>query len=372
MRALVVGGSGATGVLIAQGLAERDYDVTILHRGVHEPAELEAYEHIHADPHFAEPVAEAVGDRSFDVVVLTYGRLKLLAPLFAGRCERLLAIGGMPIYPGYLDPRAEFPQGMPLNAREDDPLADPARMIDPGAAKFAGKMIAAEEAVMEQHRKGAYAASLFRYPAIYGPRSMSLNDWSIVKRVQDDRPFILLPDSGLGIIARCAALNAAWCVLASLDSEEAKGQAFNCADEDQYTLSQWVEMTLSILGAKAELVPLPMQLNWAAAHLLPLGGSTSHHGTLDMAKARQLLGYRDQVKARDALTALIEWRLANPPSESELANWPDPFNYALEDQVRSAIDSMVNALEPVRVRPEVVHSYPHPKEPSLAPDHRGR
>src|SRR5690606_17694030 len=101
MKALVVGGSGATGVLIAEGLAGRGYEVTILHRGVHEPPELEPYRHIHADPHFADPVAEALGDETFDVVVLTYGRLKLLAELFAGRCERLLAIGGMPIYPGY-------------------------------------------------------------------------------------------------------------------------------------------------------------------------------------------------------------------------------------------------------------------------------
>lgn len=372
MRALVVGGSGATGVLLAQGLAARGYDVTILHRGVHEPAELEPYEHIHADPHFAEPVAAALGDHSFDVVVLTYGRLKLLAPLFANRCERLLAIGGMPIYPGYLDPRAEHPAGMPLMAREDDPLADPARMRDPGAAKFAAKMLAAEEAVMEQHRRGAYVASLFRYPAIYGPRSMSLNDWSIIKRVRDGRPFILLPNGGLGVIARCAAENAAWCVLAALDTDAAAGQAFNCADEDQYTLGQWVELTLEILGANTGLVPLPVQLNWAAAHLLPLGGSTADHGVLDISKARQLLGYRDQVKARDALAASIEWRLANPPTGQELANWPDPFDYALEDRVRAEIDRMVQDLEPVRRSPEVVHPYPHPKEPGLTPDHRGR
>lgn len=372
MKALVVGGSGATGVLIAQGLAHRGYAVTILHRGVHEPPELEPFVHIHADPHFAGPVAEAIGEATYDVVVVTYGRLGLLAPLFAHRCARLLAIGGMPIYPGYLDPMSEAPSGMPLLAREEGPLADPSTMRDPGAARFAGKMLAAEAAVMKQHARGAYAATVFRYPAVYGPRGMSLNDWSIIQRVQDRRDFILLPNAGLGIITRCAAINAAWCVLASLDRKEAEGQAFNCADEDQYTLGQWVEMTLSVLGASPELVPLPAQLNWAAAHLLPLGGSAAPHGLLDISKARKLLDYRDQVTARDALAATLAWRLANPPTDAERAGWPDPLDYRLEDRVREELERAFRNLEPVRTTPDVVHPYPHPKEPSLAPDHRGR
>jgi len=372
MKALLVGGSGATGVLIAQGLAERGYDLTILHRGAHEPPELEPFRHIHADPHFVEPIAEALGSETFDVVVLAYGRLKVVAPLFAGRCERLLAIGGMPIYPGYLDPAAEKPRGMPILAREDGPLVEPSRMISPGAAKFAAKMLDAENAVMEQHRAGGYAASIFRYPAIYGRRAMGLTDWSVVRRALDGRPFILLPDAGKGIIARCAAENAAWCVLAALDCEAAKGEAFNCADEEQYTLAQWAELILDVLGASMELVPIPPQINWAAAHLLPLGGSCSDHGLLDISKARRILGYRDQIRAKDALAHTIRWRRANPPSESELANWADPLDYALEDRIKAELDGLLARLEDVKQAPEVVHPYPHPKEPGLTVDHRGR
>jgi nucleoside-diphosphate-sugar epimerase len=372
MRALLVGGSGATGILIAQGLAERGYDLTILHRGSHEPSELEPFRHIHADPHFAEPVADALGSERFDVVVLTYGRLKLLAPLFSGRCERLLAIGGMPIYPGYLDPGAESPRGMPIPSREEDPLVDPARMTSPGAARFAAKMLEAENAVMDQHRAGGYAASIFRYPAIYGRRAMGLTDWSIVRRALDGRSFLLLPDAGKGIIARCAAENAAWCVLAALDCEAAKGEAFNCADAEQYTLAQWAELILDVLGKMMEFVPIPPQLNWAAAHLLPLGGTCSDHGVLDISKSRRILGYRDQVRAKDALARAIRWRLANPPTPGELANWQDPLAYDLEDRIKAEIDGLVARLEPLKQEPEVVHPYPHPKEPGLTVDHRGR
>ena len=81
--ALIVGGAGATGQHIVRGLAARGYDVTVLHRGVHEPAYLLPYRHLHADPHFAEPVLQVLGRENFDVVVLTYGRIEQLAKVFA-------------------------------------------------------------------------------------------------------------------------------------------------------------------------------------------------------------------------------------------------------------------------------------------------
>lgn len=372
MKALIVGGAGASGVLLADGLSGRGYDVTILHRGTHEPAELAHHRHIHADPHFAEPVAEALGKESWDIVLVTYGRLQILAPQFAGRCERLIAIGGMPIYPGYLDPQSEMPKGMPLLASEYGPLANPDTMIGPGAAKFVRKMLLAEDAVMEQHRRGAYAATIFRYPAIYGPRSMALNEWSLIKRSLDGRPFALLPNSGLGIITRCAAINAAHCVLLALDRDAARGEIFNCADDDQYTLGQWAEFVLARLDSKMELIPLPEQLNWIAAHWLPLGGSASPHGFLSNAKAKNLLGYEDRIPARDAIECTVEWRLQHPPTEAELANWADTFDYRREDTVRAALDAMIRSLEPLRLTPSVIHSYPHPKKPGLTVDHRGR
>ena len=68
---LLIGGSGPTGPLIAAGLTRLGHKVTILHRGVHEVAETDGLEHIHADPHFAGPLRDAIAARTFDVVVAT-------------------------------------------------------------------------------------------------------------------------------------------------------------------------------------------------------------------------------------------------------------------------------------------------------------
>src|SRR3546814_14401116 len=62
----------------------------------------------------------------------------------------------------------------------------------------------------------SYSASIIRYPQIYGPRSIGGLETSLLRRARDGRPFVLLPDAGLGVIARCSAENAAWCVLAEI------------------------------------------------------------------------------------------------------------------------------------------------------------
>jgi nucleoside-diphosphate-sugar epimerase len=70
--ALVVGGTGPTGPFIVRGLQDRGFRVSILHRGSHETGEIGAdVEHIHTDPFDAEATAAALGDRRFDLAVVT-------------------------------------------------------------------------------------------------------------------------------------------------------------------------------------------------------------------------------------------------------------------------------------------------------------
>lgn len=56
MRALVVGGVGVTGTVIVEELLKRHYEVTVLHRGVHEAKLPPQVKHIHADPHWREEI----------------------------------------------------------------------------------------------------------------------------------------------------------------------------------------------------------------------------------------------------------------------------------------------------------------------------
>ena len=73
--ALVIGGTGPTGPHIVNGLIDRGYETSILHRGTHDSDLIPAHVgRIIGDPHFKETLSEALGDRRFDLIVATYGR----------------------------------------------------------------------------------------------------------------------------------------------------------------------------------------------------------------------------------------------------------------------------------------------------------
>src|SRR5581483_1188187 len=260
MKTLVIGGSGSSGVPVVHGLLERGHDVTMLHRGVHEPPELPPVSqvpHIHADPHFAETLTEAVGDTEYDLVLAMYGRVAVIADVFAKRCGQLVSIGGVPAYRGCLQPDTVKPYGMAVNAREDGPLADSAEPVP----KFAKPIRAAERAVFEHAANGDFQGSVVRYCQIYGPRNLVPWEWSVVKRVLDGRQQMILPDAGLGIISRCAARNAAEVVLKVVDNPGiADGQAYNVGDDDQFSIRQWAEAVATVMGAELEFVPIPSEV----------------------------------------------------------------------------------------------------------------
>ena len=97
-KVLVVGGTGPTGPVIVEGLAERGFDVTILHRGFHEVEFKYPVEHIHGEPHFAEEFRAALGDNTYDVIVAMYGRLRIVAEACLGKTERFIGVGaGVPL-----------------------------------------------------------------------------------------------------------------------------------------------------------------------------------------------------------------------------------------------------------------------------------
>jgi len=115
MKTLVIGGSGSTGVPVLEGLLRRGHDVTMLHRGVHEPDGLPDVPHIHADPHFPDTLTEAIGGTQYDLVLAMYGRVAAITEVFAGRCGHLISIGGVPAYRGCLQAAKVHPYGMAIN-----------------------------------------------------------------------------------------------------------------------------------------------------------------------------------------------------------------------------------------------------------------
>lgn len=370
MRVLVIGGTGSTGIDVVRGLVERGHEVQVLHRGVHEPEGLPDVPHIHADPHFAENLSEALGNRTFDVTLAMYGRVKVIADVLAGRTSHLIGIGGVPAYRGCVEPDVVSPTGMRVLAREDGPMADE----DEYVPKFARPIVAAERAVFAHQAKGSYQASYVRFPAIYGARSLIPWEWSVIKRVQDGRRQMILPDDGLGIISRCAARNAAELILKVVEHPEiADGQVYNAADDDQFSIRQWAETVASILDAPMDFVGIPQVM--APSALVELYPPKARpHMLVDTTKAKLELGYRQVVTAEAATRDAVRWFLDNPVTPDEYPMYPAKFDYELEDRLIRAYAAAVDRVreEAPDEAPPTAHPMPHPKVPALTRDERGR
>ncbi len=366
MRALVVGGTGPTGPYIVNGLLERGFEVAIFHRGTHEIDEIPpAVEHIHGDPHFLDTITGALDGRTFDLAVVTYGRIRLLAEALRGKVGRFISVGGVAAYRGYLEPERLRPAGM------TSPIAEDAALVDDEAEhRFSWLIGQTERAVFEHHPDAAH----FRYPYVYGPRQLVPREWSVVRRLRDGRRHIIVADGGLSLLTHGFAGNLAHSVLLAADqADAAAGQIFNCGDDEQYTTAQLIEVIARKMGADVELVNLPHELAHSA-HIFG-DGTTTHHRLMDTQKIRAKLGYRDVCSVPDALGITVDWLLANaPPAGGDLEQrLQDRFDYAAEDRLiaawREAAASV--AAIPVAERAERAHPYAHPKKPGER-DHRNR
>ena len=367
MKALVVGGTGPTGPYIVNGLIQRGYQVTIFHRGTHEVPEIPPeVEHIHGDPHFRETIDPALAGRTFDLAVVTYGRIRLLAEALIGKIGRFVGVGGVAGYRGYMQPGHLFPAGLPSPTPESFPLVASEEEL-----RFSYLIAMTEQVVLEHHPTAAF----FRYPYIYGAYQLVPREWCIIRRILDKRPYIILPDGGLTLATHGYAANMAHAVLLAVDKPQASsGQVYNCGDEQTLTLQQTIEVITKAMNYQWEIVGIP---NAVAIPSRPYAfQETSHHRLMDLFKIKTELGYRDLIPAEEGLRRTVQWLLDNRPEpggevEKRLQ---DPFDYAGEDRLVAAFKDSIQrmAAVPFNIDTSRPHPYAHPKEPGQQRDHRER
>jgi len=372
VKALVIGGTGATGIPLVGGLLERGYEVAILHRGVHEVELPPEVEHIHADPHWLESFSEALADRHFDVIVGVYGRLRVTAEAVKGHTARLISVGGaIAIYKGWMRITERHPQQWfevsPVPIQENHALATAA-----GVDRFNERAREAERAVMQAHQEKHYNATHFRYPTVYGPRNVSPQEWSIVRRIRDGRRRIIVPGGGRTLVSRGFAENVAHGLLLAVDNPEASaGQVYNIADESlTLTNGEWIRLVARALNHEFEFVEIPFDMLPPAFADAPAPTLFPYHQVMDLSKIKQQLGYRDIVGVEQGMELTARWLSQNPlePGGEVEQLLGDPFNYEAEDRLIEAYCSGAAVLRrrllstPVSdVRFE--HPYAHPKKP---------
>jgi nucleoside-diphosphate-sugar epimerase len=363
-RALIIGGTGPTGPFVVNGLADRGFDVTVLHGGQHEvDFGRPGIAHIHEDPHFAETLRRGIGGTMYDLVVAQYGRLRVIADVFAGRTGRLVAVGGATGIFARDDPRwgdlgrpALFPETTSIYEESDQPQA-----------KIGLRMVQAMNELFAHHESGDYQAAYLMYPVNYGPRNPGPYDWCMIRRILDGRRRIVVADGGLKLESRVSSENAAHAVLTVIDNPEiSAGKRYIVADRYVYSMRQRIEFIARHLGAEVELVDLPWEAAWPCH---PYWRRTRAHNMCQSTRIRDELGYHETVEQDVAFGQAIDWLVANPPAPGSEAERQvgDPFDYDSEDAL---IDAWQGARATMRLPqvelPAAGHQYRHPKAPGEA------
>ncbi|HEX7094532.1 MAG TPA: NAD-dependent epimerase/dehydratase family protein [Acidimicrobiales bacterium] len=252
---------------------------------------------------------------------------------------------------------------MRLLANEESPTTSGARS---SRERFAAKVLAAETAVLDAHRRGAFSATHVRYPLVYSPRAVvAFERWAVRRLLQGHRR-LLVPDGGLSVYSRCAAKNAAHCIGLVVDSPDvAAGQVYQCADDRQFSVAEWLELIADALGVgDIEIVSAPLALARPVWPYLPTGPLGSRHTLVDTTKARRDLGYKDVVDPVAALRELVEYLAASPERTADPRDAPKD-----EAMVIGALDALTADLAaklaweaPEDYWPDW-HTYDHPTEP---------
>ncbi|MGD9935366.1 MAG: NAD-dependent epimerase/dehydratase family protein [Dehalococcoidia bacterium] len=327
---LVVGGTGPTGPCIVNRLLAEGRDVTIYHSGRHEVEFDRPVEHLHGDPRDPADIAAVLGDRHWDIAVLTSGRLKALAETLAGRCRRLVGITGQPVYRGTMAPTpgGRLPLPVPEWAERQRDRAD-----------YTGKVAEGEDQLMLQHGRGDFEATVVRYPGVYGPRCILAHEWAIVKRLIDGRRAMVMPGAGMAYFQRGFVENLGQMVYLAATRPEASGQFFNAGDERVLSARHVAEIVSAELNLPLECVDIPA--HWCRG-FYPLAQKSSL--VLDSAKSRSLLGYRDVVDVADATARTARWLWENRPADVSPA-FGGSFDYDREDAIISAWRELSVAAE---------------------------
>ncbi len=326
-----MGGTGPTGVPLANRFLHEGHEVAILHSGRH-PAEFEGpVERIIGNARDGADLRDKLGGRDWDIAVCMYGRLRAQAEVLAGRTGRLIGITGQPVYRGAQPPT---PEGrIPLPIPEFAP-----RQYD--AEGYTGKVAVGEDQLFEQHGRGDFEVVIVRYPGVFGPRAPMNHEWAVVKRILDGRPFMILPHDGVTYFQRGYADNLAHLVFLAATRPEAAGEAFNAGDERVLSCLHVAELIRDELDSDIEFVGIPAEF---CQGVFPLAEKSNQ--MLDMSKARNLLGYRDVVDVETATRRTAVHLREHPPDPKDL--YPagtGKFDYEREDRIvrqwRRAVEFM--------------------------------
>ncbi|MGA2215831.1 MAG: NAD-dependent epimerase/dehydratase family protein, partial [Bryobacteraceae bacterium] len=341
MRLLIIGGTGFIGASVLKMLAAEGHDLAVFHRGVSRPRlsmGLPAgVREILGDQRELTKSAPELRDFSPDVVVhfilSSERQAQTTMEVFRGIARRIVALSSGDVYraAGILHGTEPGPlQPVPLTEESD--LRTKGQTYSKEAMQSIRKSlpwvddeydkIPVERAIMSHPE---LVGTILRLPMVYGPGDRFRRLYPYLKRMDDDRPAILIQeDAAQWRGPRGYVENVAAGIALAATASKAAGRIYNLAEPQSFSELEWVQRIACAAKWPGSVLPVPADL--IPAHL-KLPYNSAQHWTMSSARIRDELGYAEPVPLETALARTIEWERANPPPQFD----PSQFDYVAED-----------------------------------------
>ncbi|HKD92678.1 MAG TPA: NAD-dependent epimerase/dehydratase family protein [Terriglobales bacterium] len=337
MRILAVGGTGFIGSFLVPLLQARGHEVAVLHRHATElPSGVAS---IIGDRNNLQPVAPAIRDFKpeviVDLILSSEAQATMAMHFFRGVARRYVALSSMDVYRAvavFHGTEPEPLQPLPLTEQSELRRKPP---YSPHALKALSHLVDwatddYDKVPVERIVLGdaELPGTVLRLPAIYGPGDYLHRLWPYLKRMDDSRPFIILPEGSAqwrwtrGYVENVAA------AVALAATAAAAGRVYNVGESEAFSELEWAQEIADVVGWCGRFLILPEERT--PPHLR-IDGNTAQHWVASSDLIRDELGYREVVSRQESLRRAVEWERAHPPEHP----FP-PLDYAAEDAVASA------------------------------------
>jgi nucleoside-diphosphate-sugar epimerase len=324
LNLLFIGGTGVISAAAAELAVARGHRLTVPNRGQSTLRDLpDGAEALTVDVRDSTAVAQALGERTFDVVVdfVAFKPDHVRADIiqFAGRCGQYVFISSASAY-------QKPPAALPV--RESTPLHNP-------FWEYSRDKIACEDVLMAAYREQGFPVTIIRPSHTYDRTSIPLlGGWTDIHRMRAGQPVVVHGD-GTSLWTLTHSTDFAKALVGLFGRSQAVGDNFTITS-DEYL--PWDALYAAF--ARAAGAPAPQIVHVASDTLAaenpdwsgPLLGDRSHSVVLDNTKVKALvpeficttpvaLGFRE----------VIDWFDAHPEQQ------------VVDDNLTTLLDRLVGA-----------------------------
>jgi nucleoside-diphosphate-sugar epimerase len=297
MRISVLGGTVFVGRAVVEALVAAGHDVTVVHRGEHEPGDgFPDVEHVHAD-RADLPSIEA--DAVVDCIATTRSDSERVLARVPD--VPLVVLSSVDVYPALKGLQAGSVQcDVPID--EETPVRTehyPYRGVIAGMDDY--EKLDCEPLYLDR------GGVVLRLPFVVGPHDYQRREEPVLRRVRAGRDRLPIGAGNL-LASRVLVSDVGSAVVATL-AAGIEREVFVLGEHPTSTAREWCQEIVAAAGSPMELVTVaddavPGDLWVTLAH--------RQHLLVSPAKAMHVLGWRP-TPWRDAVRTSVEWHLANPP-----------------------------------------------------------